>query len=244
MAGDHITDVSTLTLTGSTDPNAGVHFTVDGNAIAGTATANGSGHTVTASETDAAGNIGSSSFSFTSHTSVAAPSIISFSPDTDTVGDGVTSASVLTLTGNASANDSVKVYDGGSLLGSAVADPGGAWSYTSAPLSNGVHTFAATDIDAAGNVSVSSPPLTVDVESAVPPTGNTESSSVIYGTTGNDTIKSTAASETFFGNGGNDTFVFPKNFGKDIIADFQPKNDVVELSHDVFSDLASVLEHA
>ena len=245
------------TLTGSGDANALVHFTVDGTPIAATATATASGswaftpigladgnHTVIASETDAAGNVGSNSFSSTSHTSIASPSIVSFAPDTDTIGDGVTSASVLTLTGNASANDLVKVYDGGSLLGSTVADAGGAWSYTSASLSNGVHAFAATDIDVAGNVSVSSPPLTVDVESAVPPTDTTGSSSVVYGTPRNDTITSTAANETFFGNGGNDTFVFPKSFGTDVIADFQPNNDVVQLSHDVFSDITSILDHA
>ena len=39
----------------------------------------------------------------------------------------------LTLTGTAEANATVKVYDGATLLGSAVANGSGAWSYTTAP---------------------------------------------------------------------------------------------------------------
>src|SRR5205814_1170304 len=74
-AGDRIT--SNPALTGTADPNAVVHFTVDGSAIAVTATANASGawsftptgladggHTVVASETDAAGNTGTAPSAF------------------------------------------------------------------------------------------------------------------------------------------------------------------------------------
>ena len=63
--------------------------------------------------------------------------IASFSPDTGTVGDGVTTASVLTLSGTAEANATVKVFDGATLLGSAVANGSGAWTYTTAALANG-----------------------------------------------------------------------------------------------------------
>ncbi len=65
-------------LTGSGDANAVVQFTVDGAAISGTATADGTGkwsftptglvdgqHTIVASETDAAGNSGTASLTFT-----------------------------------------------------------------------------------------------------------------------------------------------------------------------------------
>ena len=43
----------------------------------------------------------------------------------------------LTLTGTAEANSTVKVFDGATLLGSAVANGSGAWSYTTAALANG-----------------------------------------------------------------------------------------------------------
>ena len=67
-------------------------------------------------------------------TAPAAPSIASFSPDSGMVGDRITNASTLTLTGTAEANSTVKVYDGATLLGSATANGSGAWSYTTAAL--------------------------------------------------------------------------------------------------------------
>ena len=67
---------------------------------------------------------------------------------------------------------------------------------------------------------------------------------IVSGTVGNDTITSAAANEVFFGNGGNNTFAFTGSFGKDVIADFQPNNDVLQLNHSVFADFASVLAHS
>ena len=73
------------------------------------------------------------------------PTITSFSPDTGVVGDGITDPAILTLTGTAVANSTVNVYDGATLLGTATANGSGAWSYTTAPLPDGVHSFTATD---------------------------------------------------------------------------------------------------
>ena len=61
-------------------------------------------------------------------TAPVAPSIASFSTDSGTVGDGITNDNMLTLTGTAEANSTVKVYDGATLLGSATANGSGAWS--------------------------------------------------------------------------------------------------------------------
>ena len=46
------------------------------------------------------------------HTAPLVPTIASFSPDTDAVGDGITTANILTLTGTAEANSTVQLYDG------------------------------------------------------------------------------------------------------------------------------------
>src|SRR5664280_2897809 len=97
-----------------------------------------------------------------------APAITSFSPDSGTVGDGITNASTLTLTGTAEANSTVKVYDGATLLGSATANGSGAWSYTTAALSNGTHSLTATATDAAGNTGVASTALAVTVDTVAP----------------------------------------------------------------------------
>ena len=54
-------------------------------------------------------------------------------------------------------------YDGATLLGSAVANGSGAWSYTTAALANGAHSLTATATDAAGNTGVASAALAVTV---------------------------------------------------------------------------------
>ena len=57
------------------------------------------------------------------------------------------------LTGTAEAGSTITMYEKQSALGQINADPSGAWSFTTIPLSNGVHTFVATATDAAGNIS-------------------------------------------------------------------------------------------
>ena len=70
----------------------------------------------------------------------------------------------LTLTGTAEANSTVKVYDGATLLGNAMANGSGGWSYTTGTLAIGTHSFTATDSDVAGNISAASTALNVSVE--------------------------------------------------------------------------------
>ncbi len=74
----------------------------------------------------------------------------------------------LTLSGTAEANSTVKVYDGATLLGSATANGSGAWSYTTAALSNSGHSFTATASDAAGNTGAASSALSVTIDTTAP----------------------------------------------------------------------------
>src|SRR5664280_2150471 len=94
--------------------------------------------------------------------------ITSFSPDSGTVGDGITNVNVLTLTGTAEANSTVKVYDGATLLGSATANGSGGWTYTTAALANGAHSLTATATDAAGNAGAASTALSVTIDTTAP----------------------------------------------------------------------------
>ncbi|MGL3107823.1 Ig-like domain-containing protein [Bradyrhizobium sp. BR 1432] len=72
--------------------------------------------------------------------------ITKFTTDSGIIGDGITDDSALLLSGTATANSTVKVYDGTTLLGSATANSSGAWGYTTGTLSDGAHSFtAATD---------------------------------------------------------------------------------------------------
>ena len=127
--------------------------------------------------TDAAGNTANLSGALTTFPSLqidppaGTPVITQFSPDSGTVGDGVTNATVLTLAGTAVANSTVNVYDGATLVGTVTADGSGAWSLPTGTLSNGPHSFTATDT-VSGSTSAASAALNVTVDT-VAPTGGT-----------------------------------------------------------------------
>ena len=114
---------------------------------------------------------------------VPIPAITSFSPDTGVVGDGITDPAILTLTGSAVANSTVKVYDGGTLLGSTTANASGAWSFTTVPLPDGVHSFTATDT-VSGTTSAASTAMSVTVDTAAPVAPSISSFSPDTGTVG------------------------------------------------------------
>jgi hypothetical protein len=113
-----------------------------------------------------------------------APTIASFSPDSGTVGDGLTNANHITLTGgSAEANSTVEIFDGAKNIGSTSADASGAWSLATRLLRDGMHGFTAVDVDEAGNRSTASSALTVTVDTTAPTptfTGVTEKSSGVF----------------------------------------------------------------
>ena len=76
------------------------------------------------------------------------PTIGSFSPDSGIVGDGITNVAVLMLTGTDKANNTVNVYDGTKLLGTAAVNGSGVWSFKTSALADGSHSFTATDASA------------------------------------------------------------------------------------------------
>jgi hypothetical protein len=319
--GDHITNDNTPMLTGTAEANSTVHI-YDGATLLGSATANGSGawtyttaaltdgaHNLTITDSDAAGNTSAASTALSLTIDTTAPTAASIT------GDAIVNTNEIALTGTAEANSIVKLYDGATLLGDATANGSGAWSYTTGTLASATHSLTATATDAAGNTGAVSSALDVTVDTsqtaiaATPDSymlglrgtallagtseanssisihdgntgtmlgqttasstgvwstllgnmsntvhsfaltasdsaGHTGSANVVYGTTGNDTITPNVANETLFGNGGNDTFVFSGNIGNANIADFQPTNDVLQLSHNVFASFADVLAHA
>ena len=183
VVGDSITNDNTLTLTGTGEAGSTVKI-YDGATLLGSAVASGTGvwsyttvalanggHSLTAIATDAAGNTGVASSALTVTIDTAAPvapTMASFSTDSGVVGDSITSDSTLTLTGTAEANATVKVYDGAALLGSAVANGSGAWSYTTVALANGVHGLTATATDTAGNTGTASTALAVTIDTNAP----------------------------------------------------------------------------
>ena len=102
-------------------------------------------------------------------TAPAAPKIVAFTPDTGTVGDKITTASVLTLSGTAEAGSTVKLFDGSTQIGTAKANTSGNWSVATSNLATGTHNFTAKATDTAGNISSASSLLSVKVDGAGAP---------------------------------------------------------------------------
>ena len=99
---------------------------------------------------------------------VSLTTIDDFSNDSgSSSGDGVTNDNTLTLTGSAAANSAVKVFDGATQIGTTTANSSGAWTYTTAVLSDGSHSLKATATTTSGTSSTSSV-LAVKIDTAAP----------------------------------------------------------------------------
>ena len=171
-----LTNNGKISLAGTAEAGSSVKI-MDGTTLVATVTADAKGawayapataykdglHTFTVTATDAAGNV--------SLVSTAAPiTIDTLAPNAPTV----TTTSLLSnnfkpvLTGTAEANSTVKVYDGGTALGTAVADATGKWSFTpTTAFSEGGHAITVRATDAAGNMSAASSVLNVVTTSKI-----------------------------------------------------------------------------
>ncbi|WP_426391353.1 Ig-like domain-containing protein [Variovorax sp. R-27] len=179
------------------EPNGTVRI-YDNGTLIGSATADGAGkwsftpavgselangmHSLTTSNVDAAGNEGprSAPLAFTVDTVApsTAPSVDSVMDNIDPVSGPITSGSTTNEThpalkgAGAEPNGIVRVYDNGTLIGSATADGRGNWSFTPEPgkeLANGAHSLTTSNVDAAGNEGPKSTPLTFTVDTVAPP---------------------------------------------------------------------------
>ena len=183
---------NTVTLSGSAEAGSVVKV-FDGTTQIGTATADAKGawgyttgalaagsHSLTAKATDAAGNTSAASSALAVNisgtgggtgggsTAPAAPKIVSYSNDSGTKGDGITNDNTIALSGTAAANGTVKVFDGATQIGTAKADASGAWTYTTATLSDGNHSLTAKVTDASGTTSAASSALSLTIDTTAP----------------------------------------------------------------------------
>jgi len=181
--GSTTTD-TTPAITGTAEAGSTVTvYDTDGTTELCTATADGAGnwtctpasamsegpHTITATATDASSNTSAASVPNTFTIDSVAPD----APVIQTPADGSsTSDTTPLITGTAEANSDVTVYDtdGTTVLCTTTADGTGAWSCTSASLTEGPHTITATSTDAAGNTSpADSVTFTVDTTAPTAP---------------------------------------------------------------------------
>jgi Ca2+-binding RTX toxin-like protein len=175
-------------------------------------------HTILASETDAAGNTGTASLTFTLDTTAPVPVITS---------EVLSKSGAVMLTGTtAEANDTISVYDGTTLLGTTTTASNGTWSFTTGKVSNVVHTYTATATDLVGNVGQSSNEAILGSSKAVNLVG-TSGNDIINGNGGNDTITGGLGADTLTGGSGRVTFAY------NAISDSTPS------SHDTITDFSS-----
>jgi Ca2+-binding RTX toxin-like protein len=223
-------------LIGTGDPNATVHFTVDGSVVAATATATASGawsfapidlatgpHTVVASETDLAGNTGAASDSFT-----LGPPVPTFTGDV--IGNGE-----VTLTGTTGhANDQVTIYDGNTWLGSATTASNGNFTFAASANPAAVNDYGAYATDPSGSIWHGINQVIVGGTAAATLTG-TAGDDIVNANGGNDTILGGPA-DLLTGGSGKVTFAYNAASGStpsapDTITDFKHGVDKIDFTN-------------
>ncbi|MDM2835688.1 BapA/Bap/LapF family large adhesin [Citrobacter sp. Cpo091] len=158
---------------------ATVTATIDGTWEYLTTTLGNGQHVFTAIATDAAGNVGPVSDGFTINVDTIAPSVPLLVSVVDDIAGGVFNAALSngqltndarpTLNGTAEAGSTISIYDGSTLLGTALVQSNNSWSFTpTTPLANGSHTFTVTATDAAGNTSGATAGFSVVVDTTAP----------------------------------------------------------------------------
>ncbi len=138
---------------------------LNGNWSANVTLTNGDGmHSLTAIETDAAGNTGANSAAvdYTLDTTPPAPPVI-------TSTDVLTNDPAQTVSGTGEAGGTVAVWDGATPVGSAIAGDDGSWTANvTLTTDDGTHSLTASETDAAGNTGASSDPVDYTLDTTPP----------------------------------------------------------------------------
>ncbi|MEN4978239.1 Ig-like domain-containing protein [Erwinia billingiae] len=130
-------------------------------------------HPISANFTDPAGNVGEKSAPIAVDLDTVAPAAptphLEDGNDQDLTTGGLTNNGNLDMSGTGGTKgDIVKLYDGDTLLGSAVVGDGGVWTVPGAISGDGTHPISASFTDPAGNESLKSAPIAVDLDTTAP----------------------------------------------------------------------------
>jgi len=121
-------------------------------------------HNLSTTSMDAAGNVSVTSPSTAITVDTTAPEAPQFTSRDDS---SATSGGTVTLSGRAEAGSTIRLYDGPLAVATVTTDGAGVWSDVQ-HVADGLHTFSAVAVDAAGNVSNSSPTWSVGVDASAP----------------------------------------------------------------------------
>jgi hypothetical protein len=169
-SGDVAVSGGTLGAISGTGTTRTAIFTPDANTNGGTASITIAAGTYA----DAAGNAGHAgttpgvAFDTLAPAAPSAPVLDTASDSGVSHADNLTRYGTPTLSGQAEAGATVKLYDGATLVGTGTADSGGAWSIVSSTLAEGNHALTAIATDAAGNTGAASVPLTISIDQTAP----------------------------------------------------------------------------
>jgi len=189
-SSDGFTGATGLVLTGSAEPGSLVTVSRSGAGVVGAIVADGSGdwtfdytgtsladgsHVFSAIATDAAGNTGAVSATFTAVVDTVAPDVpLLAGVSTDTgvsSSDRITADTTLVIQGTAEPDSTVALHrSGAGAIGTTQADGSGQWTFdsTGTTLADGAHGFSATATDLAGNTSDASSSLLVTIDTTAP----------------------------------------------------------------------------
>ncbi|AWN41758.1 Ig-like domain-containing protein [Methylobacterium durans] len=172
------TNAATLTISGMAEAGSTVTVLNNGAALAGTVVADAGGawskpvsltdgadYSLTATATDAAGNASAASAALSFHADRTAPT----APVITTSMPAQTSASTLTVSGQAEAGTVVTLFNAGvAVAGTVVADAAGMWTKPFSLVDGTDYSLTAKAVDAAGNSSAASAPLAFHVDQTPP----------------------------------------------------------------------------
>lgn len=203
-----LTNDPTPLITGTAEANALINL-FDNGVAAGTVMADGSGnwsytptlvnqgaHSMTATATDAAGNVSPPSLIWTVNLDTIAPRQADIGASNDNFGSlqGNIAAGLATnddtplMSGTAEANSLISLFDGGVLQGTVMTDALGGWKFTPTLTGgDGIHAIKITSADAAGNISPDSLVWNVLLDTAAPVPPPIVNSNVGHGPTNNST---------------------------------------------------------
>jgi len=132
-------------------------------------------HTLSATSTDIAGNLGVASaggiitIDTTAPTTSASTPTLTAASDTGVSNtDGITKTAAPTFTGTAGTGDTVTLFDGATVSGTPVIAAGGTYSAVTAALTSGSHTITAVETDVAGNAAPTMGGTTVTIDTTAP----------------------------------------------------------------------------
>ena len=190
LTSDNITNVTNATLTGTTADAYSVVKLYNGTSLMATTpttitsnllgiwtatiTLTTGSNSITATATDAAGNVSSASpaldvtLDVNAPTSPAAP-VLALASNSGSSADNITNVNTPIFTGTAENSSTVDLYRGTTLVGTTTANAtDGSWSITSTVLSDGGHVMTATATDVAGNTSSASSALNITIDTGNP----------------------------------------------------------------------------